>query len=405
MVFGPLAKLGLGGKKAPVAPLSESGGLPGGLPTTAGSSKTPLTVNEFVARTKRAKDKGLEPTKPELIAYARYLSIDPIVDADLMWIAVEALTAPLPSEWTEHHDSGDRIFYYNVQTHASSWTHPLEQVHRDTYNRICDFRNNLSQQDMTVELERLQKECEKAERETHEELHVWTEHTDESGQKFYYNSDARSSVWTDPRPSRCHVLYLQMKALRVLSQHCGRPGSARGLDTMEPVKLKTSNMPSSERSNRLDRPKGRNKDDHASLDGRGRGAGPPADEGDEEGDERSRKKNKRRERQQLLQEVDKCADAKLRTPDAKLRTPRGLPQSPGRRPDKLAGGGLSAVEEVRGALGLSPSLPPLGGGRQPMSRHLLPDDDDGGINPIGHTKVRAGIRLQPLTRRGSDDIS
>merc|ERR1740138_433515 len=187
------------------------------------STKSSLTVNEFVARTKRCREKGLEPTKPELIAYARYLGIDPITDADLMWIVDEALKAPLPSEWTEHHDSADRIFYYNVQTHASSWTHPLEQLHRDTYKSIVSFRSgDLSKEDQAIELEKLRRKCEESERDAHKELQAWTEHVDEQGQKFFYNRDQQRSVWTDPRPARCHSLYLQMKALRVLSKHCGQ---------------------------------------------------------------------------------------------------------------------------------------------------------------------------------------
>merc|ERR1719167_1130130 len=117
MVFG--LKLGLPNKKQPAEPppSSEVQKAAGG-----GGAKSALTVNEFVARSKRQRERGLEPTKPELIAYARYLGIDPIADGDLMWIADEALNAPLPSEWTEHHDNADRVFYYNVQTHASSWT-------------------------------------------------------------------------------------------------------------------------------------------------------------------------------------------------------------------------------------------------------------------------------------------
>merc|ERR1719217_168967 len=167
---------------------TKKGGKQGGSPSPDGKSKAPLTVNEFVSRTKKSREKGLEPTKPELIAYARYLGIDPVLDADLMWIADEALTAPLPAEWTEHHDSAERIFYYNTQTHASSWTHPLEQLHRDTYKMIVDFRNGkLSKEDQMVELEKMRQKCEEAENEAHKELQVWSEHTDDQGQKFFYN--------------------------------------------------------------------------------------------------------------------------------------------------------------------------------------------------------------------------
>jgi hypothetical protein len=30
--------------------------------------------------------------------------MDPVADHDLLWIAQEALNAPLPSEWTEHEE-------------------------------------------------------------------------------------------------------------------------------------------------------------------------------------------------------------------------------------------------------------------------------------------------------------
>merc|ERR1719197_80274 len=186
MVFG--LKLGLPRKVLAEPPPRQD-------PTPAkntGSSGTTraLTVNEFVARTKRCREKGLEPTKPELIAYARYLGIDPIVDGDLMWIADEALNAPLPSEWTEHHDSADRVFYYYVQTHASSWTHPLEQLHRDTYKQIISFRSgDMPSDEQKAKLSKLQAECDAAEKKAHVELQAWTEHTDEQGQKFYYNRD------------------------------------------------------------------------------------------------------------------------------------------------------------------------------------------------------------------------
>merc|ERR1712159_328190 len=86
--------------------------------------------------------KGLKPSGPELIAYARYLGIDPVADHDLLWIATEALEAPLPSDWTEHFDSNDRVFYYHATQRVSSWTHPLEHIYRETYKTIVNFRNS-----------------------------------------------------------------------------------------------------------------------------------------------------------------------------------------------------------------------------------------------------------------------
>ena len=46
--------------------------------------------------------------------------------AELMWIAEEALTAPLPDDWEQGvTDDGTPIFY-NVKTKESVWDHPLD---------------------------------------------------------------------------------------------------------------------------------------------------------------------------------------------------------------------------------------------------------------------------------------
>ena len=36
--------------------------------------------------------------------YARHLGIDPVYDADLLWIAEQAYNAPVPENWQEHLD-------------------------------------------------------------------------------------------------------------------------------------------------------------------------------------------------------------------------------------------------------------------------------------------------------------
>jgi len=438
MVFG--LKLGLP-KKAPAEPPSSEPAASG----KSGSSgvKSALTVNEFVARTKRCREKGLEPTKPELIAYARYLGIDPIVDGDLMWIADEALNAPLPSEWTEHHDSADRVFYYNVQTHASSWTHPLEQLHRDTYKCIVNFRSgDLSKEERGQELEKLRRKCEEAEREAHRELQAWSEHTDEQGQKFYYNREHQRSVWTDPRPARCHALYLQMKALRVLSKQLGQsaPTPHRGLEPLSADHRGGSDSERGEREGVLP-PRGRAKKDHrsglddtegadssfANVDTSAWGNSSSFEE-EMNTDKGHHKRGKRKKR-------DRDAEAGIARPDAGDFVRGALPGALAgltpvshHSPSAHGSGGLgslpsaggemkgslldmkkpdrSAVEEVRQAVGLSSAvgrLPPMGpmghsnpfGSRNPLPGDLpeLPGD---GLSNVGRAKVRAGIRLEPL---------
>merc|ERR1719269_327709 len=185
------------------------------------------SVNDFISKTKTRQKQGLKPSGPELIAYARYLGIDPVADHDLLWIAVEALEAPLPSDWTEHFDGNDRVFYYNATVRVSSWTHPLEHTYRETYKTIVNFRNsNMSSAERAAKLQGLQKECEEMDRNVHREISLWTEHQDEQGHRFYFNAQEKQSTWTDPRPAQCHLLYLKMKLVRVLSSCAGVTGVA-----------------------------------------------------------------------------------------------------------------------------------------------------------------------------------
>ena len=70
------------------------------------SCEAGLSVNDFISKTKTQQRQGLKPSGPELIAYARYLGIDPVADHDLLWIAVEVgkvvgiVADPVAGIWT-----------------------------------------------------------------------------------------------------------------------------------------------------------------------------------------------------------------------------------------------------------------------------------------------------------------
>ncbi|CAE7800292.1 CEP164, partial [Symbiodinium sp. CCMP2456] len=72
------------------------------------------------------------------LRYGRHLGIDPIAHSDLLWIAVEALKAPLPFDWTVHFDPSGKAFYYHATTGVSSWTHPMEYLFRHTYKNMLN---------------------------------------------------------------------------------------------------------------------------------------------------------------------------------------------------------------------------------------------------------------------------
>merc|ERR1712083_507102 len=71
-------------------------------------------------------------------------------------------------------------------------------------------------QERQEKLQQLQQDVKQMEHDVHKEIAQWTEHTDEQGNRFYFNREERQSTWTDPRPAKCQILYLRMKMLRLL---------------------------------------------------------------------------------------------------------------------------------------------------------------------------------------------
>ena len=48
---------------------------------------------------------------------------------------VEAMTAPLPENWTEHNTKDGQPYYYNKSTDTTQWEHPMDDWHRKEFQR------------------------------------------------------------------------------------------------------------------------------------------------------------------------------------------------------------------------------------------------------------------------------
>eukprot|EP00736_Rhodelphis_marinus_P003157 Rmarinus@m.1046 len=68
-------------------------------------------------------------------AFARHLGMDPVRDADCMWIAEQAVDAKLPEDWVEYADDSGYIYYYNVTTGETTWEHPMDSYFRNLFRR------------------------------------------------------------------------------------------------------------------------------------------------------------------------------------------------------------------------------------------------------------------------------
>uniref|UniRef100_A0A7S0SVQ6 WW domain-containing protein n=1 Tax=Mantoniella antarctica TaxID=81844 RepID=A0A7S0SVQ6_9CHLO len=113
------------------------GGVPGAL--GANSQQWPRQSDVFslepatgydVPSVSSLLEEAADSTAAEISSYARHLGIDTEGEPDLLWIAEQAYSAPAPDQWEEYVDSGGQIYYFNVVTGVSTWTHPLEDQFR-----------------------------------------------------------------------------------------------------------------------------------------------------------------------------------------------------------------------------------------------------------------------------------
>jgi len=74
--------------------------------------------------------KPATPTEHEVREYAKFLNIAPAAEPELLWIAKEAMSAPLPGGWTQHDDAQGWAFFYNGESQTSTYEHPMDGFYR-----------------------------------------------------------------------------------------------------------------------------------------------------------------------------------------------------------------------------------------------------------------------------------
>eukprot|EP00741_Cyanophora_paradoxa_P013839 tig00020710_g13358.t2 len=65
-----------------------------------------------------------------LADFAQILGIDPLREKNLMWIADEALSEPLPAGWSEHKTADNVVYFYHERTDESTFESPVEAKYR-----------------------------------------------------------------------------------------------------------------------------------------------------------------------------------------------------------------------------------------------------------------------------------
>jgi len=67
------------------------------------------------------------PSEEEVREYAQWLGIDPSHEKELLWVATDGLTTPLPDPWRPCKTSAGDLYYFNFASGESAWEHPMDE--------------------------------------------------------------------------------------------------------------------------------------------------------------------------------------------------------------------------------------------------------------------------------------
>uniref|UniRef100_A0A061RCM2 Centrosomal protein CEP164 n=1 Tax=Tetraselmis sp. GSL018 TaxID=582737 RepID=A0A061RCM2_9CHLO len=78
-------------------------------------------------------DENFEPSREEVLEYAKWLGMKLPQDEELLWIARDGLKAPLPEHWKPCKTPEGELYYFNFQNGESIWEHPCDEFFKDLF--------------------------------------------------------------------------------------------------------------------------------------------------------------------------------------------------------------------------------------------------------------------------------
>lgn len=92
----------------------------------------------------------------QLIDYLIWLGGEYPQDSEFLWVAEEALKAPLPPSWkfySSKDDSNADHFFFNIKTGESTYDHPLDEYYKQYFARLKAQKKNIKDVQVTSEEE------------------------------------------------------------------------------------------------------------------------------------------------------------------------------------------------------------------------------------------------------------
>ena len=130
--------------------------------------------HEVMSPETNGRDDGVfddpEFMKTAVEEHARYLGMDPENPdhAELLWIAEEALTAPLPEDWEQGVTDDGTPYFFNVETKESVWDHPLDAHYQQMFEVELKKLKKLKKKKKAAKKEHLEKEAARKKKEEEE---------------------------------------------------------------------------------------------------------------------------------------------------------------------------------------------------------------------------------------------
>lgn len=92
--------------------------------------------DDMAAAQRAAADYGFNNPVADVLEYAEYLGMDVTADAELLWIADEALSAPDPQGWEQRQDPKGNVFFLHENTGTILTEHPLDHHYQQLYYQL-----------------------------------------------------------------------------------------------------------------------------------------------------------------------------------------------------------------------------------------------------------------------------
>ncbi|CAG9319770.1 unnamed protein product [Blepharisma stoltei] len=85
-------------------------------------------------------DENYEPTDAEIREYGEYIGLILPEDESLLYIARDALKAPLPKEWKPFQTRDGDIYYLNIETGEKTFEHPCDAIYKIIAKEVKEIK-------------------------------------------------------------------------------------------------------------------------------------------------------------------------------------------------------------------------------------------------------------------------